>query len=1490
MKPEFPHLTREELEVRLTALLLGELPPAEAEAVRQLAARDAALGQMLARLEKASQLVREGLTVPGEEVPATQPPLKLAPEKRAQLLAHFQKPPPTHEPSAGARTFLSASGGEPGQADKNVRAPAPVTPEQMGLKRIQPKRWKYRRLAECCVVGAVMLLLAGLLLPSLATAKKKSMRHYATSLPGRGNPMSLSANLSETTDPVTALPLPPPPPEPEQLRMKIALPAATEDATLTVAAGSAGSFAWGGGFFGSGGGGAGGRSSGGGYGGGANLPAASAASAATQPAPEAKPTETTLGFALQDSYGRAADQKPPERITLTGVVNVAGTRKAILQPGTPPPVQAGEKAGFVAAADDVEFGVPASGQTWAFENRGQVAAGKPLEVATKSELADRIESRGRGATAAPQDSANKNQPARAEHVFADTDGLGLDGASTLSRGKNPTLSGRTTSLASSAPVAPAGPAAGSSASQPAGSIRLPMPALKGTPESLPAAANIENLGETVAQAKANWDVLQKSVAEAPAANPAPSLAPEMQARFARRYGITPPSSQAAAPAKDDRQLSTVTLGDTPMLGTLFKEKAAEKDGDLGIGVITKRVDALASGVQNLYANSVTNSVAGNLNFQFPPQEKAQADGSWFDSSGSQRSEGRFNGKAGVAIVLPAAGQVVNGRADALVEDGKQFFEAGRLPDAADKFAKARAAEPGNQTAHYYAELATAALTAGAHRAGRPAGQTEVTADWVETDLNAPLTAGRKLALERKANTPVQDGAAPATGSLAAGRGLAEERLAEGLEKQLFLAREAKAPTQTAAFETKKRELEEAIRFRNIASLKMLSEKTDVNRPKTAMVEIVDPAAAPSKPTGSLWDRAKQAVTGAPDQYESTARITAERDVSDINPIGAKSTVAGAYDPYFIQTEFEALQSGPILDKVAEKLKLSEKWGEKSGDGQKLTPEKTRERLKSQLDLRPERNSSLLAIAAKSDQPEEAALIANTLAEVYRDYRAEQRKQISVRGIEPLQGQFTEQDKQIAKLQQELEQLRSAGSASDPAEPPPPPKPPANAPIPQPEVASAENAFSTFSLNVADVSFKLAQASLEKGQMPDAAAIRSEEFINAFDYRDPEAAAGQPVAFVWERARFPFAHHRDALRFSVKTAAAGRQGNRPLNLVLLLDNSGSMERADRSLIIQQALRVLAGQLQPQDRVSVVTFARTPRLWLDATAGDKAGAELEKLGTLTPQGGTDLGAALQLGYETARRHYLPAGLNRVVLLTDGAANLGDVDPDSLKRLVEKNRQQGVALDCFGIGWEGYNDDLLEVLSRNGDGRYGFVNTPEAAATEFAAQLAGALQVAASDVKVQVEFNPTRVTNWRQVGYAKHQLTKEQFRDNAVDAAEIAAQEAGNGLYVIEVNPSGQGPLATVRVRFKVPGTSDYRELEWPVPYAGSAMPLEQASPAMRLLVASAEFSEWLASSPFSAEVSPDRLLGLLGGVPAVYGADERPKKLEWMIRQAKSLSGK
>ena len=683
-----------------------------------------------------------------------------------------------------------------------------------------------------------------------------------------------------------------------------------------------------------------------------------------------------------------------------------------------------------------------------------------------------------------------------------------------------------------------------------------------------------------------------------------------------------------------------------------------------------------------------------------------------------------------------------------------------------------------------------------------------------------------------------------------------------------------------------RELQQKLKMHELLYAKMEAEKLDLSLPDNSVVQITDPA-QPGR-SQNFWQR----LTG---QVESTARVKVEKDVTDIPGLAGTPAVA-SFDPYFIQITFEIIQSEVVLGKAVDALNLQSVWASKNG-GEKLTKSEAIAQLKQRLDLQPIANTKLIEIGAKSNDPKEAANIANAVAKAYADYRAESRRQSSANGLAALKNQLGQQSKEIQLAQAKVDRLgKDLAPKQKVTEPAPEPadlplrKPAPNAPVPQPEVLTRDNNFSTFSLNVSDVSFKFAEASLQNGKLPDTASIRSEEFINAFDYRDPEAAAGLPMAFTSERARYPFAHNRELLRFAVKTAAAGRPAGRALNLVLLLDRSGSMERADRVAIIRESLRVLATQLQPQDTVSVVTFARTARLWADGISGDKAGATLDQVGNITPEGGTNLEEAMRLAYETAHRHYLPNGLNRVVLLTDGAANLGNVEPSALRQKVELQRKQGIALDCFGIGWEDYNDDLLEQLSSHGDGRYAFLNSPEDASKDFATKLAGALQIAAADVKVQVEFNPGRVLSYRQIGYARHQLTKEQFRDNTVAAGEIASQEAGNALYTIETNPNGDGPIATVHVRYRIPGTTDYREHSWDVAYTGSAPALDHSSPGMRLAATASAFSEWLAASPYAQEVTLDELLKDLRGVPEVYGADDRPKQLETMLREAKSLEGK
>ncbi len=465
------------------------------------------------------------------------------------------------------------------------------------------------------------------------------------------------------------------------------------------------------------------------------------------------------------------------------------------------------------------------------------------------------------------------------------------------------------------------------------------------------------------------------------------------------------------------------------------------------------------------------------------------------------------------------------------------------------------------------------------------------------------------------------------------------------------------------------------------------------------------------------------------------------------------------------------------------------------------------------------------------------------------------------------------------------------AATKPVAPPPPaPKPPESTVEFLTETQANSDPFSTFSLNVSDVSFNLAAASLETDQVPDPTSVRVEEFVNAFHYYDPLPASGLDTVIKTERARFPFAHNRDVLRVSVQTSAQGRPTDKSLNLVLLLDNSGSMERPDRREIVQAALRILAEKLSTSDKISVVAFSRTARLWVDGLSGGQPDELLNSISRLLPQGGTNLEEALNQAYHTATKFHSNQYSSRVILLTDGAANLGNIDPEALTRLVETQRRNGIALDCFGIGWQGFNDTLLEELSRNGDGRYGFLNSLEEVNAEFAEKLAGAFRPAASDVKVQIEFNPQRVKSHRLIGYANHRLKKEQFRDNTVDAAELGSNESGNALYILETELNGSGPIATMQLRYRIPGTGQYVESSRTIPFEAEVPALRDAPESLRLATVAGVFGEWLAGNPFTEGITLRSLADLLRGVSEAFPYETRPQQLEWMIQKTSGLTGK
>lgn len=440
-----------------------------------------------------------------------------------------------------------------------------------------------------------------------------------------------------------------------------------------------------------------------------------------------------------------------------------------------------------------------------------------------------------------------------------------------------------------------------------------------------------------------------------------------------------------------------------------------------------------------------------------------------------------------------------------------------------------------------------------------------------------------------------------------------------------------------------------------------------------------------------------------------------------------------------------------------------------------------------------------------------------------------------------------------------------------------------------ESLAGEEAFSTFSLHVSDVSFKLAQAALAQSQWPESARIRIEEFVNAFDYGDPLPSEREKVACVIEQSVHPFLQQRNLLRISMRTSAAGRANDTPLRLTLLLDNSGSMERYDRQQTVRRALALLAQSLKPMDQVTLISFARQPRLLADRIAGSEIQRLLQLANSLPSEGGTNIEAALQLAFEKALEQQLAGAQNRIILLTDGAVNLGDANPNSLSQWVTTMRESGIAFDAAGISAEGLNDEILEALTRQGDGRYYLLDSADAADDGFAQQIAGALRPSAKNVKVQVEFNPKRVGHYKLLGFEKHLLKQEDFRNDKVDAAEMAAAEAGVAVYHFEAKAEGEGDVGSVSVRFRDMSTGQMVEKRWPIPYEADAPRPEQAAPSMRIAASAALLAAKLQGSALAESVDLKSLAELISGLPEKDRNVPRVQQLQQMIGQARQLIG-
>jgi hypothetical protein len=243
-----------------------------------------------------------------------------------------------------------------------------------------------------------------------------------------------------------------------------------------------------------------------------------------------------------------------------------------------------------------------------------------------------------------------------------------------------------------------------------------------------------------------------------------------------------------------------------------------------------------------------------------------------------------------------------------------------------------------------------------------------------------------------------------------------------------------------------------------------------------------------------------------------------------------------------------------------------------------------------------------------------------------------------------------------------------------------------------------------------------------------------------------------------------------------------------------------------------------------------------------------------------------------------------------LTDGAVNLGNANPESLSMMIASMRDAGIAFDAAGISAEGLNDEVLEALTRKGDGRYYLLDSAEAADDGFAKQIAGALRPSAKNVKVQVEFNPERVDRYKLLGFEKHRLKKKDFRNDKVDAAEMAAAEAGVALYQFQAKPDGTGDVGSISVRFRDLSTGQMVERRWSIPFEPDAARPDEASPAIRVATSAAMLSAKLRGGPLGETVELESLSQLVDGLPSRWTNSRRVQQLQQMIQQARQVYGK
>ena len=442
----------------------------------------------------------------------------------------------------------------------------------------------------------------------------------------------------------------------------------------------------------------------------------------------------------------------------------------------------------------------------------------------------------------------------------------------------------------------------------------------------------------------------------------------------------------------------------------------------------------------------------------------------------------------------------------------------------------------------------------------------------------------------------------------------------------------------------------------------------------------------------------------------------------------------------------------------------------------------------------------------------------------------------------------------------------------------------------PSIDTEDDNLSTFALDVDTGSYTIMRSYLSEGNLPPPDSVRVEEYVNYFDQGYPLPPAHQAFAVSIDGSPSPFTETEryQMLRVGIQGYQVPEFERKDASLTFVIDVSGSMDMDNRLGLVKRSLELLVEQLHPADSVGIVVYGSDARVVLEPTQGSDKGRILEAIYSLRPEGATNAEAGIRLGYKMAMRAFNPNGINRLILCSDGVANVGVTGPEGILEEVDHYVEEGVTLTTIGFGMDNYNDILMEQLADNGDGFYAYVDDMREARRLFIDQITGTLQTIALDTKVQVDFNPSVVMRYRLVGFENRSIADDDFRDNSVDAGEIGAGHSVTALYEVKLYPEARGTIATVFMRWQDPDTRQVVELAREFHTGELAYEFEDADPYFQRSVIVAEYAEILKKSYWAEESSLSHVYREAQRVSELLPWDEDTGEFMELIRRASHLT--